>query len=249
MTLLAATGLVRRYRDRVALVDVDVDVDAGEVVGVVGESGSGKSTLVRILAALERPDAGRVTFDGKDLFSLDDESLRRVRRDFAVVFQDAGDSLSPRWTVRRMLDEPWAVRGASASPAELEAALALVHLEPRVLDLRRHQLSGGQKQRVAIARALATSPRLLILDEPMSSLDVSVAAQILSLLVELRAQLSVAMLLVTHDLRAVRHLADRVSVMAAGRIVETKPAKVLFEAPESGPAKALVSALPRLAVE
>ena len=244
--ILAGVDLKKSYGDRVALDGVSLEVAGSEVLGVVGESGAGKSTLVRILAALERPDAGRVELEGVDLASLAPHALRTRRRDLQVVFQDAGASLSPRWTVRSILAEPWQVRGRRATEQELTEALDRVHLEPRVLDLRRHELSGGQKQRVAIARALATTPRLLILDEPLASLDVSVAAQVLELLAELRERLSVAMLFVTHDLRAVRHLADRVAVMAAGRIVETAPTAALFDDPASEEARSLVSALPSL---
>ena len=220
----------KRYGSHVVVDDVTLTIEPDEVVALVGESGSGKSTLVRMAAGLEEPSSGHIRRDG----------------DMQVILQDAPTTLSPRWDVRTTLSEAWVVRKERPPEGALEEALRRVGLSEELLPRRPHELSGGQKQRVAIARALVGDPRLLVLDEPLSGLDVSVAAQLLELLVSLTSAADRAMLLVTHDLAAARRIADRVAVMDAGRIVEVAETEALFGAPTAPATRRLVDALARL---
>ncbi|MEI7447091.1 MAG: dipeptide/oligopeptide/nickel ABC transporter ATP-binding protein, partial [Burkholderiales bacterium] len=232
--LLAVHDLVKRYRlprtrllgpapELLALDGVSLAIDAGRSLGVVGESGSGKSTLARAAMALERPTSGRVELLGRDLNALPPAELRAARRDFQMVFQDPYGSLDPRQTVARIVAEPLEATGRS-TPAERREraaeALASVGLRASDLDKVPHEFSGGQRQRIAIARALITRPRLIVADEPVSALDVSVQAQVLNLLRDLQQRFGLTYLLISHDLAVVDHVCDRVAVMFAGRAVE-----------------------------
>jgi len=232
-----------------AVDDVYLDIAPGESVGLVGESGCGKSTLVRVLARLLDATEGRIVFDGQDLAAIPAARFARLpqRADIQMVFQDPTDSLNPRYTARETIAEPLALlsglRGAAAT-ARVDEVAAQVGLAPELLSRFAHQLSGGQKARVGIARALAVKPRLLILDEPTAALDVSVQAVVLQLLDQLRRDLGLSYLFVSHDLNVVRLLTDRVAVMYLGRIVEQGPSEALFRAPQHPYTRALVSAIP-----
>jgi len=242
-------GLLQRRRGTVhALAGVDLEVGHRECVALVGESGSGKTTLGRCALRLIEPTAGAVRFDGEDLLALGGAALRRRRRRFQMVFQDPWGSLDPRQRVASIVSEPLAIHagpqtraGRAARAAEL---LATVGVAPELLDRFPHELSGGQRQRVAIARALAPGPDLLVADEPVSSLDVAVRAQVLDLLARLRERLGLAMLLIAHDLAAVERLADRVAVMYLGRIVELTTARELLARPLHPYTVSLLSAVP-----
>lgn len=254
--LVRMTGLVKTYPSHVpgrgtvtirALDGVDLAIFRGEAYGLVGESGSGKTTLARCLLRLTDATAGRIEVDGRDITRLAGAELRRLRREVQVVFQDPVGSLDPRERVRDVVAEPLRthdrLRGRDLE-ARVVALLDEVGLGRQHLDRRAHELSGGQCQRVAIARAIALRPRLLVLDEPTSALDVSVQAQILNLLVTLRAELGLTYLLISHDLGVVRYLCDRIGVLYLGRLVEEGPAHHALEAPSHPYTRALLSARP-----
>jgi oligopeptide/dipeptide ABC transporter ATP-binding protein len=232
-----------------AVDDVSLEVGPGESVGLVGESGCGKSTLVRLLARLLDPSDGRIVFAGQALSEIRAERFARTPQRAAIqmVFQDPTDSLNPRFSARQAIAEPLhlltAMSGAQVDARVDEVALQ-VGLPLALLPRYAHQLSGGQKARVGIARALAVKPRLLILDEPTAALDVSVQAVVLQLLAELRQQLGLSYLFVSHDLNVVRLLTDRVAVMYLGKIVEVGPSEEVFRAPKHPYTQALVSAIP-----
>jgi len=230
-----------------AVRDVSLRVARGGVLGLVGESGSGKSTLAQIIMRLEPETSGRVRFDGTDITHLTGGALRPFRRRFQMVFQDSTASLNPRKTVRRTLGESLGLADVSAPdcPRATAELLEQVGLDRSFADRYPHQLSGGQRQRVAIARALAMRPELLVADEPVSSLDVSLQAQILRLLIELRDRLALTMIFISHDLALVHHLCDEVAVMQAGSIVERgAPADVLLR-PQHDYTRMLLAAVPR----
>ncbi|AEG94449.1 ATP-binding cassette domain-containing protein [Ramlibacter tataouinensis] len=231
-----------------ALQGVSFSIEAGRSLGLVGESGSGKSTLARLVMALDRPTAGRVLLMGRDLHALPREELRRARRDFQMVFQDPYGSLDPRQTVERIVAEPLAAQGgATRAQQRAQAAEAVESVGLRAADLAKypHEFSGGQRQRIAIARALITRPRLIVADEPVSALDVSVQAQVLNLMQDLQAGFGVTYLLISHDLAVVRHLCDEVAVLWQGRIVEQGPPQRLFTAAEHPYTRSLVEAVPQ----
>lgn len=251
--LLEVAGLTRTFRTRgrtvVAVAGVDLTVRSGETVALVGGSGSGKTTLARLILRLIPPDAGRVRFAGEDLLALRGRALRQARRRLQMVFQDPLSALNPRATIGRLLTDPLRIHHLvprADRPAVVAALLARVGLPPDLAGRYPHELSGGQRQRVNIARALATEPALVVLDEPVSSLDVIVRAQILDLLARLQAESGLAYLFVSHDLAVVRAIADRVLVMEQGRIVEAGSAEAVLQSPRSEAAKALVAAIPRL---
>lgn len=236
-----------------ALRGVSFALQAGRSLGVVGESGSGKSTLARLVMALDRPTAGSVELMGQDLHRLGSQQLRAARRHFQMVFQDPYASLDPRMRVERIVAEPLAHLGPPDAPAGREAVRALVQatleqvgLRARDLDKYPHEFSGGQRQRIAIARALVTRPRLIVADEPVSALDVSVQAQVLNLMQDLQRELGLSYLFISHDLAVVQHLCDEVIVLHQGEIVERGAPHKLFHAPEHPYTQALVRAVPRL---
>ena len=216
-------GLLARPREMLAVREVSLDVAKGEVVGVVGESGCGKSTLARLILRLIEPTSGRVGFDGTDLSTLSPAALRRMRRRMAMVFQDPYSSLDPRFTIARVLEEPFRAQGEVLAQDRLAEMLAAVGLPGSMAESHPHQLSGGQRQRVGIARALALRPDLVVLDEPTASLDVSIQAQIIALLSELRDRLGLTYLFISHDLGLVRYFCDRIVVMYLGSVVEVLP--------------------------
>ena len=231
-----------------AVSGVDLAVYEGETLALVGESGCGKSTLGRLLLGLLLPTQGQVFFDGQDLAALPPARLRALRRQMQLVFQDTAAALNPRWTVGQSLAEPLRIhhlcpRGEYASRGA--ALLTQVGLAPDLLDRYPHQLSGGQRQRVGLARALALSPRLVVCDEPVSALDVSVQAQMLNLLADLQRAQGLTYVLISHDLGVVRHSADRVCVMFLGRVCEVGPTQALFSAPRHPYTKFLLDSVPR----
>ena len=231
-----------------AVSGVDLAVYEGETLALVGESGCGKSTLGRLLLGLLPPTQGQVFFDGQDLAALPPARLRALRRQMQLVFQDTAAALNPRWTVGQSLAEPLRIhnlcpRGEYA--ARGAALLTQVGLAPDLLDRYPHQLSGGQRQRVGLARALALSPRLVVCDEPVSALDVSVQAQMLNLLADLQRAQGLTYVLISHDLGVVRHSADRVCVMFLGRVCEVGPTPALFSAPRHPYTKFLLDSVPR----
>ena len=227
---------------------VSLSVDAGGSLGIVGESGCGKSTLARTVLALERPQAGRVTLGGNDLFALSRSQLRRARRDLQAVFQDPYGSLDPRHRIGRIVAEPIASLQPESSRAErrerVQEALAAVGLPATAVQNYPHEFSGGQRQRIAIARALVTRPKLIVADEAVSALDVSVQAQVLNLLMELQERHAIAYLFISHDLGVVRCITDRVAVMYRGRIVEQGETNMVFDAPAHPYTQALAAAVP-----
>ena len=231
-----------------AVSGVDLAVYEGETLALVGESGCGKSTLGRLLLGLLPPTQGQVFFDGQDLAALPPARLRALRRQMQLVFQDTAAALNPRWTVGQSLAEPLRIhnlcpRGEYA--ARGAALLTQVGLAPDLLDRYPHQLSGGQRQRVGLARALALSPRLVVCDEPVSALDVSVQAHMLNLLADLKRAQGLTYVLISHDLGVVRHSADRVCVMFLGRVCEVGPTQALFSAPRHPYTKFLLDSVPR----
>jgi ABC-type glutathione transport system ATPase component len=235
-----------------ALDDVSLTVNRGESFGLVGESGSGKSTLTRIVLGLERPAAGQVIYDGRDIAGLPAAEMRRLRARLQIVFQDPYASLNPRMTVHDIVAEPLVVHrdtfglDARRRTERVAELLDLVGLGPQHLWRFPHEFSGGQRQRICIARALSVSPEFLILDEPTSALDVSVQAQVLNLLHELQTRLDLTYLFISHDLGVIRYVCDRVALILRGRVVEEGATEAVFERPTSDYARMLLAAMPVL---
>ncbi len=243
-------GVLRRPIGRVrAVTGVNLALHAGEVLGVVGESGCGKTTLARVLTGLYPPTRGQVLFDGVDLKTLSGAQRRAMTRRVQMVFQDPFASLNPRHRVGRILEMPFELHGEPAGEPRqrrIEELLALVGLDPQHLQRWPHEFSGGQRQRIGIARALALQPEVLVLDEPLSALDMSIQSQVLNLLVELQQRLKLAYLFVSHDLSVVQYLCDRVAVMYLGRVVEQAPTKALFAMPRHPYTQSLLAAAPSI---
>ncbi|MGH9823100.1 MAG: ABC transporter ATP-binding protein [Blastocatellia bacterium] len=249
--LVQIQGLKKHYRTGqkvVRAVDgVTFDVKFGETLALVGESGCGKSTTGRCILRLVEPDAGSVTFDGQDVLRLGRRELRRVRRQMQIIFQDPYSSLDPRMSVGRIIEEPLVIH-RSGSPSDLRDRVAdllkVVRLSPDSANRYPHEFSGGQRQRIGIARALALRPKFIICDEPVSALDVSVQAQVINLLQDLQEQFGLTYLFISHGLAVVRHIATRVGIMYAGKLVELASAAELFENPLHPYTRALLSAIP-----
>mgnify|MGYP003590653765 FL=1 len=258
--LLQVTDLVREYtlpREHLfrppgkvhALNGVNFSIAAGRSLGIVGESGSGKSTLARLVMALDAPTSGTVDLLGRNLHQLPAEQLRQARRDFQMVFQDPYGSLDPRQTVERIVTEPLQAQGQTTRAEQREqAAQVLSQVGLRTNDLGKypHEFSGGQRQRIAIARALITRPRLIVADEPVSALDVSVQAQVLNLMQDLQQQFGITYMLISHDLAVVNHLCDEVVVLYQGRIVERGSPGELFRNAQHPYTQSLVGAVPQV---
>src|SRR6516165_3231935 len=245
---VARRSILGRPTAIVAAVDgVSFSLEVGKTLALVGESGCGKSTLGRLVLRLIEPTAGRIRFDGRDVTALKERELRPLRRNAQLIFQDPYASLNPRMTVGQILAEPLALHDVvppSRRAERVNELLRLVGLEPRLARRYPHEFSGGQRQRIAIARALAVEPKLIVCDEPVSALDVSIRAQILNLLRDLQRRLGIAYILISHDLAVVRHVADEVAVMNLGRIVESGATEALFSAPRHPYSRALLSAIP-----
>jgi oligopeptide/dipeptide ABC transporter ATP-binding protein len=257
--LLAVEDLVKHFPARggpwggparvVHAIDgVSFQIAAGETLALVGESGSGKTTLGRTVIRLHEPTSGAIRFDGADVRAAGGAALKALRRHMQMIFQDPVGSLNPRMTVEEIVAEPLAIHGIGASRADRRARVAAllerVGLGGEALRRRPHEFSGGQRQRIGIARALASQPKLVVADEPISALDVSIQAQIVNLLGDLQAEQRLAFLFISHDLKVVRHLAHRVAVMYLGQLVEVGPVAALYGAPSHPYTRALLSAIP-----
>lgn len=242
-------GVLRRQVGTVqAVTDVSLSVAAGETLAVVGESGCGKSTLGRAILRLHEPTSGRIQLEGQEITALDAPALRAARREMQIIFQDPFGSLNPRMTVRETLAEPMLLHGLATQADirnKVDELVVMCGLSAWHADRYPHEFSGGQRQRVGIARALATRPRLIICDEPVSALDVSVQAQIVNLLQDLQKELGLAYLFISHDLGVVRHIADRVAVMYLGRIVELAGTEALYTRPRHPYTRLLLASAPR----
>jgi ABC-type oligopeptide transport system ATPase subunit len=230
-----------------AVDDVSFTIEAGETFGLVGESGSGKTTTGRCMLRLVEPTSGSVRFRGEEVLGFSRRRMREARREMQIVFQDPYSSLNPRMRARQIVEEPLVIHGlgkASERRTRVAELFQLVGLDAEHLSRYPHEFSGGQRQRIGLARALALNPTFLVLDEPVSALDVSVQAQVINLLIDLQQQLTLTYLFIAHDLRLVEHICTRVAVMYLGRIVEMGPTASLFAAPQHPYTRALLSAIP-----
>ncbi|MEM0554474.1 MULTISPECIES: ABC transporter ATP-binding protein [Aeromonas] len=240
-------GLLRKGYTVHAVDDISFDLKQGETLGLVGESGCGKSTLGRTLLKLFEPSGGTITFEGRDITRLSPREMRSLRQEMQMVFQDPAESLNSRHTVGQILEEPFIIHGKGSTQerrAWVDELLAKVGLPTSARDRYPHEFSGGQRQRIGIARAIALRPKLLICDEAVSALDVSVQSQIINLLLTLQREMQLAIIFIAHDLSVVKHISDRIAVMYLGRIVELADAQSLYLAPRHPYTQALISAIP-----
>lgn len=239
--LFGAAKMVR------AVDGVDLQIKRGETFAIVGESGCGKSTLARLLVRLITPTDGSVIYDGRDIAAIPEKEMRELRRDLQFIFQDPFSSLNPRMTIGALIEEPLRVHkigDAGERRAKVAGLLARVGLSPQIADRYPHEFSGGQRQRIGIARALACGPKVLIGDEPVSALDVSIQAQVVNILEDLRKEFGLTLVVIAHDLAVVRHMSDRVAVMYLGEIIELAPVDSLFASPRHPYTAALIAAIP-----
>ncbi len=230
-----------------AVDDVSFDLDTGETIGLVGESGCGKSTVGKTLLRLYDPTAGRVFFEGRDIASMSRTELRQLRRDIQIIFQDPFESLNARHTVGKILEEPFLIHRLGTTVERrhrVDELLERVGLDAAAANRFPHEFSGGQRQRIGIARAIALKPRLIVCDEAVSALDVSIQSQIINLLLELQREMRLALIFIAHDLAVVKHVSDRIAVMYLGEVVETADATDIYKSPRHPYTKALISAIP-----
>jgi len=250
--LVEARGLVKEYGAGHRVVDdISFAIRRGETLGLVGESGSGKSTVARMLLRLAEPTAGQVSYEGRDLLGASAQEMRGMRRRMQIVFQDPFAALNPRMRVREILTEPFAIHGempAEGLATRLAEMLRTVGMDRSALERFPHEFSGGQRQRINIARALALRPEFLVLDEPVSALDVSVGAQVVNLLRELQRELGLTYLFISHSIPLVRYLCDRVAVMQRGRLVELGECEQVCEAPREEYTRRLIAATPEMPI-
>lgn len=248
--LLEARDICKHYKKVQAVNHISFTLYKGETLGLVGESGCGKTTLARTILRLTDPTSGQVIFEGKDLTAMSKRELRSMRKDISIVFQDPYSSLHPRMTIRQAIEEPMKIcriyKTAEERKANVSRLLQLVGLNDSHMDRYPHEFSGGQRQRIVIARALATNPKLIVCDEPVSALDVSVRAQILNLLKELQQKLNLTYLFISHDLSVVEYLCDRVNIMYLGQLVESGTTEDIYGAAGHPYTRALLSAAPQV---